>query len=89
MFIFDVIQTIGTRCHRLLEGKTRRLFQGHLRVGVCFHGTAFSGDGEVNGDEVPLLWCDGRKDAACVIVSSIGCARQPATAPGPRALPHI
>ena len=32
---------IGTRCHCLLEGKTRRLVQGHPSVGVCISGTTW------------------------------------------------
>ena len=80
---------IGTRCHRLLEGEACRLVQSHPRVGVGVRGTAFSGDGGVPGDEVPQLRCDGRKHAACAIVSSIGYAGQSASAPGPRALPHL
>ena len=76
----------GTTCHRLLEGKTRRLVQGQPGVGVCVRGTAFSGDGGVPGVEVPLLRYDGRKHASCTIMSSIGCAGQTPPAPGPRAL---
>ena len=74
---------IGTRCHRLLEGETRRLLQDHPSVGVCVRGTALSGDGGV-----PCPRC-GATDASRVIVSSMGCAGQPALAPGPLALPHF
>ena len=35
------------QCHRLFEGKTRRLVEGHPSVVVCVRGTAFSGDGGV------------------------------------------
>ena len=76
----------GLGTYHLVEGETRRLVQGHPSVGFCVRGTTPSGDRGVPGDEVPLLWCDGRKHTACAIVSSIGCAGQLAPAPGP---PHL
>ena len=45
------------------------------------------GDGGVSGNEVPLMWCNGRKHAARTIVSSIGCAGQTAPTPSLHASP--
>lgn len=80
--------SVGAGCHRL-EGETRRFIQGHSIVVVRVRGTARFGDGGVSGDEVPLMWCDGRKHEACAIVPSMGCAGHPAPAPGTRLLPNV
>ena len=51
---------IGTRCHRLLEGGTRRLVQGHPSAGVLYAGRCFLGMEEFLAMRCP---CCGATDA--------------------------